>query len=212
MTLLRNKPADLGEYFTASDATIEGCGVVVGRVTSRSGERRDLNVACTGWEGRWRSSASRLVPQVALVMIGAWEVFDVSTGTGNLAFGSPEWDSYVSGNLRRGIDALRGSGATVALSLLPCYRPIGRTTGAGFWPERGDDSRTRHVNELLRAAARAYQSQVHTVEPPAQFCSDPKISTNRSYRWDGVHYYKSGAALYFKTVVPQLLKLLPSKG
>ncbi len=209
MTLLRNKPADLGRYFATSDATIEGCGVVVGRVTSSSGERRDLSVACTGWASRWAASARRLDPQIALVMLGAWEVFDLDTTTGNLEFASREWDAYVAKQLQQGIDALRASGATVALSLLPCYRPV--RGSAGFWPERGDDTRTRHVNQLLRAAAAADPAHVHTIEPPAQFCTDPKISVSRNYRWDGVHYYKPGAALYFKVTVPQLLKLLPPK-
>ena len=40
---------------------------------------------------------------------------------------------------------------------------------------------------------------------------DPAISTNTSYRWDGVHYYKKGAALYFGAVVPQLLTSPPAK-
>jgi peptidoglycan/LPS O-acetylase OafA/YrhL len=210
MTLLRNKPADLGRYFAASDATIEGCGVLVGRVASRSGERRDLTPACSGWTARWSASAKRLAPQIALVMIGAWEVFDLTTPTtGTLTFGSPQWDSHVSNAIRQGVTALRASGAQVALSLLPCYRPV--KASAGFWPERGDDDRTRHVNTLLRAAAAADPTRVHVIEPPVQFCTDPKISTSRSYRWDGVHYYKPGAALYFKATVPQLLKLLPSK-
>lgn len=210
MTLLRNEPADLGRYFATIDATIEGCGVVVGRVTSRSGERRDLNPACRNWKEGWASAAKRFSPRIALVMIGAWEVLDLTTTTGTLAFGSPEWDAYVAGALRDGIAALRASTATVALSLLPCYRPV--RGSAGYWPERGDDERTRHVNELLRAAAAADPAHVHTVEPPVQFCTDPKISVSRNYRWDGVHYYKPGAALFFKAVVPQLLKLLPPKG
>jgi hypothetical protein len=93
----------------------------------------------------------------------------------------------------------------VALSLLPCYRPV--SASAGFWPERGDDQRTRHVNDVLHAVAAAAPSNVHVIEPPAQFCTDPAIATNLNYRWDGVHYYKPGAQLYFQTVVPQLLQL-----
>jgi hypothetical protein len=78
---------------------------------------------------------------------------------------------------------------------------------AGFWPERGDDTRTRHVNALLAAAARADAAYVSTVKPPHQFCDDPKIAKSLSYRWDGVHYYKRGALLYLKAVIPQLLAL-----
>ena len=32
---------------------------------------------------------------------------------------------------------------------------------------------------------------------------------NTAYRWDGIHYYKKGAALYFQTMVPQLLQPAP---
>jgi peptidoglycan/LPS O-acetylase OafA/YrhL len=205
MTLLINKPADLGQYMTITDATIEGCGVLLGRVTSRSGERRDLAPSCGNWASRWASSANRLHPQIALVMIGAWEVFDLTTEAGSLAFGSTQWDAHLTAALQQGVAALRASGANVALSLLPCYRPV--SASAGFWPERGDDQRTRHVNDILRAVAAAAPSTVRVIEPPAQFCTDPAIATNLNYRWDGVHYYKPGAQLYFQTVVPQLLQL-----
>jgi peptidoglycan/LPS O-acetylase OafA/YrhL len=205
MTLLVNKPADLGQYLTVSDATIEGCGVLLGRVTSRSGERRDLGASCAGWTDRWSASALRQRPRIALVMIGAWDVFDLTTDAGTLTFGSAQWDAELTGALRQGIATLRNTGATVALALLPCYRPVHGS--AGYWPERGEDRRTRHVNEVLTAVAAADPQHVHTIEPPRQFCTDPSIASNLNYRWDGVHYYKPGAALYFQAVVPQLLRL-----
>jgi peptidoglycan/LPS O-acetylase OafA/YrhL len=205
MTLLINKPADLGTYFTATDATIEGCGVFVGKVASRSGERRDL-AGCEDWASKWAASAAKLHPEIALVMIGAWEVFDLTTPSGTLAFGSPEWDAYLTGAIGTAISTLKAAGATVALSLLPCYRPV--KASAGFWPERGDDNRTRHINELLRRAADTDRGHVFAIEPPQEFCTDPAIATSLNYRWDGVHYYKPGSALYFRAVVPQLINLL----
>jgi peptidoglycan/LPS O-acetylase OafA/YrhL len=206
MTLMANVPSDLGRYLAVTDATIEGCGILVGKVASRSGERRDLASNCSAWRTRWASSATRLKPEVALVIIGAWEMFDLTVAEATLAFGSPEWDAHVAGALREGIEALRAAGSKVALALTPCYRPI--KASAGFWPERGEDHRTRHLNGLLRAAAAANPAHVSTVEPPAQFCTDPAISTNKSYRWDGVHYYRPGAALYFKAIIPPLRALV----
>jgi len=205
MTLLLNKPADLGKYIKASDATIEGCGVMLGRITSRSGERRNLNAACNDWTSRWASSADRLHPQIALVMIGAWEMFDIQTDSGTLTFGSPAWDAYFTDSLQQGVSVLNDSGATVALALLPCYRPI--QGSAGYWPERGDDQRTQHVNDLLRKFAADSPAKLHLIDPPSQFCTDRAIATNLNYRWDGMHYYKAGAELYFRTVVPQLQEL-----
>jgi hypothetical protein len=205
MTLLLNKPADLGKYINAVDDTIEGCGVLVGKVTSRSGERRDLTANCANWRSVWQTKVGQSHPDIAVVMIGAWDVFDLTLDSGTLAFGSAAWDANFLSQLDQGVQVLRDSGAQVALSLLPCYRPVSRS--AGYWPERGDDPRTRHVNDLLRQEAGRFPDNVHLISPPVQFCSDPTISKSLSYRWDGVHYYKPGAALYFEAVLPQLVKV-----
>jgi hypothetical protein len=118
-------------------------------------------------------------------------------------FGAPEWDQNFRAALLQAVATLRARGRFVAISLLPCYRPI--PASAGYWPERGDDDRTRHVNDLLREAVGWFPGEVLTLDPPAQFCTDPAIATDLDYRWDGVHYYKKGAALYFQMVLPQLM-------
>ncbi len=209
MTMLINKPKDTGKYVNFIDDTISGCGILLGKVASSSGEKRDLTASCKNWLSEWTSRAKRDKPDIGLVMIGAWDVFDLTTGGTTLTFGSPAWDANFTDALQQGIAAIHGSGAQVALSLLPCYRPVAANVGkgAGYWPERGDDDRTRHVNTLLTAAAQADAGYVTTVDPPVQFCDDPKISKSLSYRWDGVHYYKPGALLYCQAVIPQLLAI-----
>ena len=204
MSLFLNKPTDLAEHMNAIDATIGGCGILLGKVRSRSGERRNQAANCPNWLSEWRSHAKSISPEVAVIILGAWELFDLTTDTGTLTFASPEWDANFNDALGQGIGALRESGTRVALSLLPCYRPI--RASAGYWPERGDDDRTRHVNDLLRAAAAADPDHVRVLEPPVQFCTDPTIGANTAYRWDGIHYYKKGAALYFGAVIAQLLQ------
>jgi peptidoglycan/LPS O-acetylase OafA/YrhL len=205
MTLIINKPADIADYADVVDDTIEGCGVLLGKVQSRSGEKRNLTANCRNWQPVWADKAAKTKPDVAVIMIGAWDVFDLTVDTGGtLPFGTPAWDANFAGQLTRAIDTLRSAGTQVALALLPCYRPI--KASAGFWPERGDDTRTQHVNDLLRAEVGRYRDgMVRTVDPPAQFCADPAIASSTSYRWDGVHYYKPGAALYFANLLPQLL-------
>jgi peptidoglycan/LPS O-acetylase OafA/YrhL len=203
MTLLLNTPTNIGKYVKFKDHTIEGCGILLGRVTSRSGERRDLAANCPNWLSVWRQRAAGMHPDLALVMLGAWDVFDLTVSGHTMAFGSPEWDANWKAALQQGIQALAESGAKVVLSLSPCYRPV--RASAGYWPERGDDARTRHLNDLMRATAAV--TGAYTVDPPSQFCTDPKISKSLSYRWDGVHYYKPGALLYCQAVVPQLLAI-----
>jgi peptidoglycan/LPS O-acetylase OafA/YrhL len=205
MTLLINKPADLGEYITTVDATIEGCGVLLGNVSSRSGERRNLTRNCRNWRSVWENRVGQYKPDLAVIMVGAWDVFDLTLDSGELTFGSAAWDANFTQAVVSGIDTLRAGGADVAISLLPCYRPLRKS--AGFWPERGDDDRTRHVNDLLRAAAATYAAGVRTLDPPEEFCTKPSIASNTAYRWDGIHYYRKGAALYFTAILPQITRV-----
>jgi hypothetical protein len=204
--LYMNRPANLAASLTLTDQSISACGIMPGRVVSRSGERFDLTSACPNWLSKWRANAKQAKPDIALVVIGAWDVFDVQTAQGTLAFRSPEWESLFLTNLRSGLAAIRESGAQIALAELPCFRP--RTTNPrppGYWPERGDDERTRYVNDLLRRVADG--EHVFTVAPAAAFCTDPAVGDNTSNRYDGVHFLRPGAAIYFDAVVPQLLVL-----
>jgi hypothetical protein len=205
MTLLINKPANTGNYIAFKDDTIEGCGILLGKIASRSGERRDLAANCPNWLSEWTSRARRDKPDIGMIMIGAWDVFNLQVGGKTLTFGTAPWDANFSAALASGIGAIHASGARVALAFLPCYRPV--HASAGFWPERGDDSRTRHVNTLLTAAAAANPGYVSTIAPPHQFCDNPTIAKSLSYRWDGVHYYKPGALLFMTAVIPQLLAI-----
>ena len=78
-------------------------------------------------------------------------------------------------------------------------------------PERGDDVRVAHVNELLRATAASYgtgaDAPVQFVPGPGAWCDDEAIATDLGYRWDGVHVYKPGANLIYTTIAPDLLRL-----
>src|SRR5262249_19589572 len=149
------RPSDLGKYINAIDASIEGCGVLLGKLASRSGEKRNLTSNCKNWQSEWASDANRLKPNIAVIMIGAWDVFDLTLDNGTkLTFASPEWDANFLQALNAGVTILRKSTTDVALSLLPCYRPLAKS--AGYWPERGDDPRTRHVNDLMRSFATSY--------------------------------------------------------
>jgi hypothetical protein len=173
---------------------------------SRSGEHFDLVGACPNWLSAWRADAQRVKPDIALVVIGAWDVFDLKTKSKTLSFGTPDWDTAFLKQLRSGVSALRSSGAQVALAGLPCYRPRkSNPRPPGWWPERGEDDRTRHVNDLLRQITDG--SHVFTVTPPGTFCTDKSVGDNPKYRYDGVHYLQPGAKLWFGAVIPQLLVL-----
>jgi hypothetical protein len=99
----------------------------------------------------------------------------------------------------------------VALLEVPCFRPI-EAGGLAKLPERGEDSRPRHLNELLKEAAAADPAHVFFVTGPPQWCNDQSIATNVRYRWDGVHYYAPGSQLTFAAIVGQLASIPARQG
>jgi len=206
--LYATRPTSVNTSLQLTDRSISACGIMRGTAVSRDGERFDLIGACPNWLSKWRDDAKRTKADIDLVVIGAWDVFDVKTTTATLVFGTPEWDAAFLEQLRSGVAALRESGAQVALAELPCYRP--RETNPrppGYWPERGDDTRTSHVNDLLRQVVD--HVHVFTVQPPSSFCGDPGVGDNKTNRYDGVHYLQPGASIWFDAVIPQLV-LLPA--
>ena len=180
--------------------------MMLGTISSRTGYTRDLTGDCGTWQQQWRTNVARNKPQIAVVEIGAWDVFDVTLDGKKMTFGSPAWNAYFQAQLRKGLHILTGAGAQVAIMGVPCYRPIA-AGGLPLLPERGDDARTRHINTLLAAAAAKQPTRVFMVNPPAAFCTNRRIANDTAYRWDGTHYYIPGAALVFQKITPQLLAI-----
>lgn len=209
------RPPWLAEYLNPVDRSIEGCGILIGRIRSRSGEGRNLATdgRCRDWQSVWNSRIhDGAPPDVSVIMIGAWEVVDLTLPSGEaLGFGTPRWDENFIAALREAIAILRSVKRPVAVALLSCYRPVtsSRNTGSGYWPERGDDDRTRHINELIVDVVSTYRTGVFTLDPPEEFCTDPVLSNASRYRGDGIHTTPCGANLYFKTYVRQLTGVEP---
>jgi peptidoglycan/LPS O-acetylase OafA/YrhL len=209
-SLAINLPDGIDDTFTISNGALPGCSIYeTGSVHSeRNGFSNTFSV-CDDWFDDWADAAEDADAEIALVVLGAWDVFDLETADGDvLAFGTAEWDDYVTGNLQRGIDAVAATGAHVALLEVPCMRPH-NVAGAGVpaLPERGDDSRVAHLNELWRRLADANPEAVTFVNGPAAWCNDETLASDLGYRWDGVHVYVPGANLIYETIAPDLLTL-----
>ena len=211
-----NLPKGIEKTFTISDGSIDGCGIYdrgVG-IGGETGKFRRNFVHCVGFEKSWSRSAVKSRAQVALVVIGAWEVLDVKVNNFLFKFGTAPADTFFRTQMIRGIKALRDVGATVALLEIACMRPIESKGGpVPPLPQRGDDTRTGHLNDLLRdiAMAGGDGDGVDFVKGPTEWCTNPKIGSSTSYRWDGVHVYKPGAKLIYETIAPTLLQLPVSK-
>lgn len=208
-SLYVNQPDGLSKVLAIGDGSVDGCGLLeTGRLQSSRGDWDKEVAECKGWPAKWAASARASRAEIALVMIGAWDVFDVERPDGWYVFGTERHDAELTARLGEGIEALKQTGAKVALLEVPCMRPIDTPQSpVPLLPERGDDRRVAHLNELLRAAAAADPDHVVFVEGPKQWCDDPAVATDLSYRWDGVHVYKPGAKLIFETIAAPLLAI-----
>jgi hypothetical protein len=212
--LALNKPSGIEETFVIADGSIDGCGIYdrgVG-VGGTNGNFRRNFAKCEGFETSWTKSATKTKADVALVVIGAWEVLDLKINGFTFVFNTSPADTMFRTQMKRGIDALRATGATVALLEVPCMRPVDSKGGpVPALPQRGDDARTSHLNDLMREIAAPEDDGVFFVSGPKEWCTDPTISTSLSYRWDGVHAYKPGAKLIFETIATSILQLPVTK-
>jgi hypothetical protein len=203
-----NLPLGIEATFTIADGSLDGCSVSDdGEVRSEAAFRRSF-VDCAGWEDRWARAAVRSGSNLALVVIGAWEVFDVEVDGDLVPFGSAVGDARFEAGLQRGIDALTAEGVHVALLEVPCMRPQDvKGAGVPALPERGDDARVAHLNDLMRRVADRQPETVTFVPGPTEWCADEAIANDLGYRWDGVHVYKPGANLVYTTIAQRLLDI-----
>jgi peptidoglycan/LPS O-acetylase OafA/YrhL len=210
-SLAKNVPAGIEEVFTITDGSVDGCGVWDdGEIWSRLDQYKRANKGCAGWPTKWAQSVVKARAEVALVTVGAWDVFDIAYTSGVTKFNTPEWDAKFTSSLNKGIAAVVGAGAKVALLEVACFNPV-QAKGAVVppFPERGEPWRTQHVNQLLRAVAAADPSHVSFVAGPVEWCNGSAVAISLDYRWDGVHVYRPGAKLVFDTIAPALLALKP---
>jgi len=205
-----NKPSGIEKTFDITDGSIDGCGVYdrgVG-IGGTSGKFRRNFANCDGFEKKWAKSAASSRADVALVVIGAWEVMDLQINSFLFKLNTVPADTMFKTQLQRGIDALRAQNVAVALLEVACFRPVESKGGpVPPLPQRGDDTRTGHLNDLMRQIAAPENDGVYFVSGPKEWCTDPKISHSLSYRWDGVHVYRPGAKLILESIAPALLQI-----
>jgi peptidoglycan/LPS O-acetylase OafA/YrhL len=205
-SLVRNvdKRADL----VLLDGSLDGCGIFnSGSPLTAARWRRGRFSDCGDIGARWAKTADAKRADVALVMLGAWDVFDRDIDGVVTTFASPAFDEEWTATLESHLAQLKAAGVARAVLLeIPCFRPV---DGGGLvaLPERGDDARTAHLNELQRTVANRSNGFAVMVEGPDAWCDGSPVASDLAYRWDGVHYYEPGAALVVDAIAPALLAL-----
>ena len=78
ITLVRNAPASVKQALTIANGAPSRAAAWSRATCARTAKFRWGFSGCKGWPEKWASNATKAQAQVALVTIGAWDVFDLT--------------------------------------------------------------------------------------------------------------------------------------
>ena len=107
-SLAVNKPSGIEKTFVITNGSIDGCGVYdrgVG-IGGTTGKFRRNFANCKGFETKWAKSAVQAKADVALVVIGAWEVMDLQINSFLFKVNTVPADTIFKTQLQRGLSLI----------------------------------------------------------------------------------------------------------
>jgi peptidoglycan/LPS O-acetylase OafA/YrhL len=163
-----------------------------------------VNERCRGLLESWWGHLDRSAPDVAVLLIGAWELFDQQTLDGRrVTFGTAAWDELVLDGLRATLGGLAARSERVVALATACFDQPGG--GDYRLEDRSDPARTARFNQHLRTAAAESGVEVLPLDellcPAGVYRNEVEGVT---MRYDGVHLSPDGAGLVWQWLLDQL--------
>jgi peptidoglycan/LPS O-acetylase OafA/YrhL len=191
------------------DAAAIGCGlhpapvIINGRAEARGAEP----VPCDEVVNLWRWWAAKSDPDVLLLTVGAWEVYDrvLEDGT-RLDVGTPEWRAWMRESLEEAAAAVVEAAphAVLAITDVPCYAERDPALGGPSSP-RNDPARVAAVNDVFEDFVARHPERVVSLRWSQWLCGEDTYE-----REDGVHLSESAAHdLWAGPLGPAVLDLVP---
>ena len=173
----------------ADSVTEIGCGLIpAGRY--RYDAEADAPRACARVQDEWNRSVDAGDPDVALVLVGPWEVADwyLPDDTTWRHLGDPTFDQFITDRIRSTVDTLSTKGAIVYWLTCPLI-DLGREDGVP--PARpspvSDPARMQRFNELARHVAAERPEQMEVLDLAGYLAGLPAGELDPALRPDGVH-------------------------
>lgn len=201
--LTTNRTADSAGPWELYGYAELGCGIFDGAtIDSDSSRPNPPRPECALWRTEFQRTVDLSQPDVAIIMVGAWEVLDRRIDDTDARFPGPEWTAEVRAEFSDAIDIAGSTGATVAVMSVPCMAPS------------GDENTTARTDPARVAAVNAIIDELVAVTPGATvfdlgalLCPDGVLLEDvdgELVRYDGVHLSNAGIAYVWKWLVPQL--------
>jgi peptidoglycan/LPS O-acetylase OafA/YrhL len=202
LSLTENLPAHPG--LEVIDHAVLGCGVVRGGPLRWTGKLMDPPPHCAGWRASWASRVRREDPDVAVFLVGRWEVMDrVHDGRWTSVL-DPSFARYLASELDRAVAVASARGARVVLCTAPYYRRGSQPDGRR-WPE-DEPARVDRWNAVVRQVAARHPGTVRLVELGERVGPTGDYSVvvdGVRVRSDGVHFSTDGSRWLAPWLLPQ---------
>jgi len=186
-----------------------GCGLLTGTLLFAGDVRGDSQASCADWPQEWSAGVRRYSPQVALVLVGGWEVFDREVDGRVLRVGTAPMEAKLRAALDTARRVLTAHGARMVLLTTPCFSPTDRELGDAAESDRADPARVAWLNDVWRRYA-ADHPEVTVLDLDAHACPGGSYAATIhgvDMRTDGVHFTLPGARLMWRWLGPQLVRI-----
>jgi hypothetical protein len=203
----------LGEYLLPvrgnlgiTNRAVQGCGI------ARLPDVRYLDSphgnypGCEHWDERWRRDVNADDPDVSVILLDRWELMDRTINGRYQHLGDPDYDAYVTRELKLAISVAAVKGARVALLTAPYTHRDERPDGT-LYPEDTPE-RTDAWNRLLVREAAANPAHPTVLDLNRLVCPGGAFTWSIGdvrVRSDGLHFTPEGVQ---QVIAPWLLPRL----
>jgi hypothetical protein len=163
---------------------------------------------CTSWDAHWGAGVAADDPDVSVILLDRWELMTRKLNGQYQHVGQPEYDAYLSGELKLAISIAGSRGAPVVLLTAPYTHRAERPDG-GLYDE-DQPERVDAWNRLLYAAAAHDPHNVSVIDLNQRVCPDHRFTWtigDLQIRSDGLHFTPEGVQQW---IAPWLLPQLAS--
>ncbi len=190
---------------------IPGCGITRGDGVS-DGVPMLEDPKCAAWPEHYRERMAEVKPEVSVLLVGAWELFDRQVDGRTIAFKTPEMESELRDRLDQAEQILTANGSKMVLLSAPCFSPDNLALGIWGEKERAEGWRVDWLNQVFARWAADHPGVAYR-DLHAHFCPGGEYTSTiggKEVRYDGIHFSKAGANELWKWLGPQVRQLATS--
>jgi len=187
-----------------------GCALLTSpKVMTFTGQWEQTGSACPDHNAYWSKLIVAQHPDVVVMLIGAWDLYERDWGNGAVAPGDPEFDQNYRQAMNDSLESLSATGAEVIVLTTPCFEPLaGEKAGPQY-----DLERVQRIAQLQRESVDTFNTSGQSapasiVDLQSITCDNGFTKTRDGIAWrpDGVHFSIEGS----KVAARWLLDSLPA--